>query len=173
VVRIRARPYGPVAEGCIGYDELVFLQEFWHLRHTGRFVHLTNGRYMASHGYLEGAVSRLAFRELGVVDAKNAALSVPVSYYVAGHSRVMFRLGYRASGAVPLTREVLGQWVGYLFGLLPHVESTVSQHMLRRAILLRDLCTTMYMWETTARGKESGRLLVDDFVMRGLACRPA
>jgi hypothetical protein len=124
---------------------------------------------------MEGTVSRLAtaFRELGVVDAHHAALFVPVLYCVAGCSRMMFRLGYRASGAVPLTREVLHQLMDYLFGLLPLVESTVPQHVLRRVALQRDLCAILYMRETTARGKESGRLLVDDFFMRGLACRPA
>jgi hypothetical protein len=53
---------------------------------------------------------------------------------------MMFCLGYRAFGAVPLTLEVLDQLVGYLFGLLPPVESTSPSHGLRRAVLLRDLC---------------------------------
>jgi hypothetical protein len=80
------RPYILVAESFIGYGVFVFLQELSHLRHNGRFVHFVEGRYVTSLEYLEGVASRLAtaFRELGVVDAQNAALYVPESDLLRG-----------------------------------------------------------------------------------------
>lgn len=167
-------PFTPTLLTSRGYDVLTFFEDSWHVTHVGRFIHPVTGKAMASPGYLEGAVSSLAtaFRELGISDDRNAALSRVVSNYVKGYERLMFELGYKVFGAVPLNRATLDEFALYMVDIIGTAQADASvSSVIRVAMLYRDLGSVLYMWETTARGKEAGQLRQSDFLLLdGVEC---
>ncbi|GLC41162.1 hypothetical protein PLESTB_001797700 [Pleodorina starrii] len=146
---------------CTPEQVLVYMEQHWTSAHRGRN---STGRPSPSAILSELSFLSTQFDLLGrrgVYDpqtgAGNPCLSSDVTIYRRGYQRQSGNAGYQERSAVPLTLAKYRRLVVYLY------ISAGAADGLARLVLLRDLLCFMYMWLTTTRGHDCGRLSLGDF----------
>ncbi|KXZ45432.1 hypothetical protein GPECTOR_54g172 [Gonium pectorale] len=140
---------------------LVYLEEEWLPSHPGR----KRGR--AGPKAVAGVLSSLSgwFERFGRAGPYQPATGVGnpcncqwVSDYRKGYRRGGMLEGYEEVSAVPLTPEKYKRLCVYLFQRYLGEPGVVAG-----LVLLRDLLCSQYMWQSTMRGHDTGKLGLADF----------
>ena len=149
---------------CTPEDLLIYIVEHWLPTHRGRKREdgLCGPSALKSHlsslsGHFTGIARDGRYDESS--GRGNPCDSVWVSDFRKAYQRLSMQGGYQEESAVPLTAEKYQVLVRYLWGLIQSA-NTVLQAMLG----LRDLLCAQYMWASTQRGHDVGKLGLEDFV---------
>ena len=143
---------------CTDDDVLVYIHTCWI---PGRRVTNPSPNYVSTHvGLLSGLFQRLG-RD-GAYEAAtgrgNPCQSYAVSSYRSGYSRSAIEGGFEEEAAVPLTPAKFATLMGFLWGAL-----RAAYDPIRRLVLLRDILCLQYMWHSSMRGHDTGKLRLSDF----------
>ncbi|KAG2439632.1 hypothetical protein HXX76_004984 [Chlamydomonas incerta] len=151
---------GRTLSDCTPDQVLVYLQQHWTSVHRGR------GGGEPSASAVLGQLSFLStvFCLIGRGDSYdesrqtgNPCASADVELYWRGYTRAAGDRGQLEVSAVPLTPAKYVALVAHLWRMATGAVG------LDRAVLLRDLLCWQFMWQTATRGRDCGKLRVDDF----------
>ena len=149
---------------CAPEDVLVYLMEGWLPNHRGRGGpdKAVGPSAVKSHlSLLSGFFSRLGRegRYSSATGLGNPCESVWVEDFRKAYQRLSMLGGYVELSAVPLSETAYLALVGHLWAAY---RSSLSS--LDRLVVLRDLLCALFMWQTSTRGHDTGKLAVADFV---------
>ena len=149
---------------CTPEDILIYIMEHWLQAHKGR----KRSDGLCGPAALKSTLSSLSgfFLRLGregrydgASGGGNPCDSVWMEDFRKAFERVSMVAGYVEHSAVPLTEATYRQLVSYLWGLFKD-----SSSLLCALMVLRDLLCSQYMWVSTQRGHDTGKLGLADFV---------
>ena len=149
---------------CAPEDVLVYLMEGWLPRHRGRGGpnKAVGPSAVKSHlSLLSGFFSRLGRegRYSSATGLGNPCESVWVDDFRKAYQRLSMLGGYVELSAVPLSEQAYLALVDHLW-----VACGSSLANLDRLVVLRDLLCALFLWQTSTRGHDTGKLAVADFV---------
>jgi hypothetical protein len=156
---------GKTLDNCCPGDLLVYMEDHWLPRHPGTM--LPNGERVASPSGVNGVLSNLstAFGLLSrhgeyndATGKGNPVLSSEVGLYRQGYKNQVWREGYQEGSAVPMTESKYRALISFMDGLCDSKSSVVEQLCIER-----DVCLYMYAWESSLRGKDAGKITLQDF----------
>ncbi len=149
---------------CSPDDLLVYMVSHWLPEHPGR----KRADGVCGPSALKSVLSSLSgfFSRTGrsgrydeATGLGNPCDSVWVEDFRKAFERLSMVGGYVEHSAVPLTGDKYRQLVRYLWGTYRAARTSLG-----RLVILRDLLCAQYMWSSSQRGHDTGKLALADFV---------
>ena len=150
---------------CTPADILVYMESHWLPLHGGTM--LPEGTLIASPSGVNACLSNFStgFTLIGRVgdwnsltSQGNPILSTDICQYRKGYKMQAWRLGYLEGLAVPMSSDEVCSLVDHLDSCTSNSATPQQQLLLERDILL-----VLLMWETPLRGKDIGKVSIEDF----------
>lgn len=156
--------WGKSLLNCTPADVIAFLEDSWLVKHAG--TTLDDGSLVCSPSGVNTCCASLSrgFEQLGRVaswvpetPSGNPIHSSLISSWRRGYKLQIWRAGYLAGSAVPMTEGKAHALVDYIDSLMANSEP------MTRLMLERDALLALVMWETPLRGNDCGKLTIKDF----------